>query len=147
MAEVALQQYEALELGQAADAIAATLAGALVGLTKAQVAVNRSTTKAALEAVKCTYTGYAPEVITWGIPTRADDGVIEVVGSVGVFAPTDAAAPNDAWAVYIYGAAAGPLMFAAQFPGAPLPMQSALDQITILVRYRPATGSIAVVVS
>lgn len=145
--EILMQQFEGLELGVAADVLAATLDGALVHLTKTALTINRSTTKAALDALKANYVGYAGEVITWGAPSRSDGGVIEAVGTVGEFRPSDAVTPNDVWAVYIHMAAGGALLFAAQLPDAPLPMRSALDSLIVSVRYRPASGTMLVLVS
>lgn len=145
--DVAMQQYQGLEIDVATDATAGSLLGALACLTKSPLTINRDTTKAALDAIKADYTGYAEKVITWQAPSRADDGTIECIGTMAAFRPTDAVAPNDCWALYIHETAAGPLLWACQFPGAPLPMQSALDEISVTFRYRPATNSIAVVVS
>jgi len=93
-----------------------------------------------------TYTGYADEVITWLAPSVADDGTIEVIGTVGEFRPTDGVTPNS-----VYGAllltGAGVLMMGGRFDDAPLPMENATNAILLTVRFRPADQSIAIVIS
>lgn len=119
----------------------------VVSLTKAQVALSPTTPLATLQAAEADYTGYAAGVITWQTPTTADDQTVEVVGTVPVFRPTDAVAPNNVWDVFITNAGGTLLFFLGQFDNAPLPMVSALDQILLTIRYRPATNSMVVVIS
>jgi len=93
-----------------------------------------------------TYTGHADKTITWLTPSIADDGHVEVIGTVPEFRPTDAVTPNTVFGAIIIDA--GPVMLlGGRFDDAPLPMESALDSIVITVRYRPDDQSIAVVVS
>lgn len=90
-----------------------------------------------------TYTGNGDEAITWNAPSVSDDGTVEVVGTLGEFRPTDAVAPNDVFGAIILDGGGG-LLDAVRFPAGPLPMNSALDSILLVVRWRPSTARFSV---
>lgn len=149
-----LFEYQLATLERATDNVAPVvvgstgfLFGAEVCLTTAQFDLNQANTLAEFAAVEADFTGYAPAAITWGVPSVADDGTVEVVATAIVFRPTDAVTPNVIYMLYITNAAGDALYYAGVFDNPPLPMNSALDQITVIVRFRPATNSIVVVVS
>lgn len=142
-----LTEFQASQLARAADDIAGYLDGLKVDLYQTAIAFGPTTPLATFTAAVCTYTGYAQGVVTWSTPTLADDGTVEVLGTLPVWRPTDGVTPNVAWGIYAHSGVGSVLYFAGQFDGAPLPMQSALQQITVTLRYRPATRTLAVVVS
>jgi hypothetical protein len=122
------------------------LVGAVVRLFQANITPDKETSLATLNADSCTFVGYAEKAITWQLPSIADDGAVEVVGTTTQFRPTNSVTPNSAYGAYIVSAA-GDLAFAGRFDGAPLPMADAQDQITVTVRYRPIQAGLGVVVS
>lgn len=141
-----LTNTQALELAVALGATGTdgTLDGAQVRLFVNDVQPVRGSVVG--DFTETNYTGHADEDITWLAPTVADDGHVEVIGTVGEFRPTDGVTPN-----VVYGAvildSGGAVMMGGRFDDAPLPMNSALDNIVLTVRFRPFDGSIAVVVS
>jgi len=92
------------------------------------------------------YGGYNDATITWAAPSIADDGTIEVIGTLAEFRPTDDATPETVFgAVLLTGT--GDMLMGGRFDGAPLPMQVETDSIFITVRFRPADQSFAIVIS
>jgi hypothetical protein len=138
----------AFDVRVAADVIAGDLATATVHLGKSNMTIDRNTTKADLTATEANYTGYAAEAVTWLAPSLADDGNIEVVGTVGEFRPTDAVVDNAIYTLWVLSATTGtPLCFAALFDDGPLPMAGPLNSIVVTLRWRPETGGLVAVVS
>jgi hypothetical protein len=136
------------DLRVAADVIAGDLATATVHLGKTDMTVDRNTTKTELTATEADYTGYAAETVTWLAPSLADDGNIEVIGTVGEFRPTDDVVDNAIYTLWVLSADTGtPLCFAARFDNAPLPMAGPLDSLIVTLRWRPQTGGLVVTVS
>lgn len=146
MAQVVTSPQGALDL--LADSIAGSFAGLLADLYQADVPLSPWPGDAALTAQVATFAGYAQGVITWGTPSQADDGTYEVVGTFPVWRPSNAVTPNNIYGIYFTEAGmGGGLMGAARFDNAPLPMTNALQTITVVLRYRPQTGSIVISVS
>lgn len=130
------------------DAIAATLAGVLVGLFQTDITVDRDTTLAELVAGIATFDGYAQEVVTWGPATINDAGEIEFQGLVGEFRPTGSVTPNTIYGYYVQvPGGGGALLFAGRFDNPPLPMGSTLDNIIVTLRWRPQTGGVVEVIT
>ncbi len=142
-----LFEFQKSQLVRALNDTAGELLGALLGLYQAPIDINQGTPLATFTAAIATYTGYAAQAIVWGLPSVNQAGEVEVQGIGLIFRPTDAVAPNSVWGIYITDSTGADLYFAAQFDAPPIPMVSALDQITIVIRYKPATQSFAVVVS
>lgn len=118
---------------------------AKISLFKADINPTRDTALATYVAGKADYAGYGDQTVTFNAPSRADDGEIEVVGTVPEFRPSSDTAPNTVFGFW-ETLGDGSLGFAARFDGAPLPMGTALDAIVLNIRYRPEdTGSAAVV--
>lgn len=124
-----------LDIAIGGDAIAGTLAGAEVHLTKSSLLMTRSTVKADLTAIEADYNTYAAEAVTWGPASISDDGNIEYLGTLGEFRPTDALAPNEIHGGWIENTG-GDLLWCFMFDN-PLPMGTILDAILLTVRYRP----------
>jgi len=139
--------YDAENIGSATDTIAATLAGVKLHLGQSNLVPDRNSTLAALHAGEATFDGYAAQSVTWSTPSRADDGAIEVVGTVPEFRPTGAVTPNSIYYWYLTDTAATALYLAAGFDSPPLPMGSTLDAIVITLRWRPNNLGLFVVVS
>lgn len=142
-----LFEYQALTIARALDDVAGSLDGAKVWLYKAALPVDGSTPLATFVTNKADYTGNGSGDITWLDPSVADDGTVEVVGTVPEFRPTDDVTPNDIWGVYITNGAGDALYWCGQFDDPPLPMNGPLNSIIVTVRYRPASDSIVVTVS
>lgn len=143
-----LFEFQASQLARAADDIAGYLTGVKVGLTQSAVNIDEGTTLAELTAAVATYTGYASVTVVWDDPSVADDGTVEVTSEEIVFRPT---APttigNQVYNLYIVNTGGTILYFAVLLSTAPIPMESNLDQLKVTLRYRPATNSVAVLVS
>jgi hypothetical protein len=133
--------------GDAVTALTGTLTGAKLHLTKDALAIDRNTTLADLAAIEADYNTYAAASITWLAVSIADDGSVELVGTVPEFRPTDALAPNDIHAAYITDSGATVKYFAAAFDDGPLPMNQTTDSIIVTLRFRPETEMLGVVVS
>jgi hypothetical protein len=100
---------------------------------------TRETPLDVYEAAEADYPGYAAGNCSWGVPSRADDGTIEVLGVVPEFRPTDGSNPNTIFGLFsVLGD--GSLGFAGRFDDAPFPMGDHLDQLTITLRFRPDNG-------
>lgn len=121
--------------------------GLKADLCQVDVPINQATLLATLVAGIATYTGYAQGVVTWALPSVSAEGIVEVVGTMTVFRPTDGVTPNVIYVIYFTESVSGALAFAQRFDNAPLSMGSALNQIEVTIRYRPATQSIIVVVN
>ena len=131
-----------------ADSIAGKFAGLKADLYKTDVALNPWPGDAALIAAVANFAGYAQGVVTWGTPSQADDGTYEVVGTFPVWRPTDGVTPNNCYGIYFSTTGMSPvIMGAARFDNAPLPMDSALRTITVVIRYRPQTNTLVISVS
>lgn len=124
-----------------------SLAGLKCDLYQTDVVLNPWPGDAALTAAVATYHGYAQATVTWGTPSQADDGSYECIGEVPVFQPTDAVTPNNIYGAYFTKAGGGAIMRAFRLDNAPAPMDTALRTITLILRYRPETGSIGITVS
>jgi hypothetical protein len=120
---------------------------AKIDLFKGDITPTRDTLLSVYTAAKADYTGYGSDTVTWNAPSRADDGSIEVVGTMPEFRPSDAVAPNIIYGFWETLAGDGSLGFAARFDGAPLPMEDALDAIVLTLRYRPKETGMGSVVS
>lgn len=142
-----LTEYQASQLARAAADVADYLLAMKVDLYQSDIVITPDTLLATFTAAVATFTGYAQKTVTWATPTIADDGTVEVIGTVPKWQPTDAATPNVIYGIYCTEAVGGALLFAGRFETAPLPMGSALQQITITLRYRPADKSLCTYVS
>jgi len=140
------------QASQLARALADTRAlspyvGLLIDLYKAPIAYVPTTPLATFTAQTADFVGYAQGTVTWSLPTVAQDGTVEVVGALPIWRPTNAVTPNLIYGFFATLAVGGDLAFFGQFDLAPLLMQSALNQLEMTVRYRPATSSIVVTVN
>jgi len=134
-------------IAQAVTAGTGVLVGMHVDLCTLDLSYDRTTTLADLTPGIPTYTGYAAGTVVWETNTIADDGTVEVLGTMPDFRPTDAVAPNIVYGMFCRAEPSGALMLLGRFDNAPLPMGKTTDVIKIVLRYRPATASIAVVIS
>lgn len=141
-----LFEFQASQLGRAADDVAGTLAAVKIKLTKAQIAILPSTILADLTAIEADYTGYALHTITWDAPSLDLAGAVQVVGSISVFRPTGTTVTNQIYMCYIVDTTAAILYFAGDLDGAPIPMLSALNQLQLQVVYKPASNSFTITV-
>lgn len=134
-------------LSQATDHLAAGLMGAKAGLYNQNIPVTPTTTLAALVAALPVFTGYATKAITWGTPSIADDGTVEVLGTLAAWAPTDAVNPDTIFGAYICDSTSTNLLQGGLFVGAPLPMIDTTSRILLTLRYRPGAGPSLMVVT
>jgi len=147
-----LSNTQQMDLDLAASGIASVAALGCLNAAKCHlfqnnIVVNRFTTLAALAAAEATFAGYAAAAITWGAPSVADTGEVEVVGTVPQFRPTNAVTPNSIWGLYVTDSANAKLYFAGTFDAAPLAMGDNLHTITVTIRWKPATFAVVVTVS
>jgi len=108
------------------------LLAAEMGLSKADIIVDATTPLGDLTPAD--YTGYAQEAITWHLPSVSDGGVPELVSDQVIFRPTGTTVTNviyTGWIETAGGAYYAPFRF-----DNPIPMQSALDELVAVVRWR-----------
>jgi hypothetical protein len=145
-----LVESQLSQLGRAANDVnvgttnPGVLYAAKVHLGQSNLAIDPATAYAALSAQEATYTGYTAEALTWDVPTTSADNTVESVSTPIVFRPSDAVVDNAIYNVWISNTGSTAWYYAGQVAGGPLPMASALDQIIVTIRFRPATGSICV---
>lgn len=130
-----------------AVATAGYLNAAKINTYQEEVALSPTTTNAELLALVNDYAGYLEGTITWQVPVIADDGTVEVIGTCPVWRPTDGTDPEVSWGLWISNAGTTVAYFMGQFDGAPLSMADANNSISVVIRYRPATNSMVVVIS
>jgi hypothetical protein len=142
-----LFEFQLSQLHRAANDVAGLLDGVKLALFQAPMDIGEATTLAELVANVATFTGYVKTALVWDTPSVADDGTVEVVSHTITFRPSDAVTPNQIWGCWIEDSTAAFVYFAGQFDNAPLPMTSALQQIIVTVRYRPASDTLVITVS
>lgn len=148
-----LVESQASQLGRAANDInvgttnPGVFYGAKVHLGQTALAIDANTPYSDLSGQEADFTGYAATVVTWDVPTTAADNTVESVSAPVVFRPTDAVVDNAIYNVWLSNSGGSVWYFAGTIVGGPLPMASTLDQIILVLRYRPATGSIAVTIA
>lgn len=128
-------------------AVAGYLHLAHLHLYQSPIGILPTTPLSDFTAAEATYNTYADQALVWDVPGIADDGTVEVVAVPLIFRPTDAVVPNVIYGCFITDTAGAVLYLFCEFDLAPLPMQSALEQIIVIVRYRPATDSIVITIS
>lgn len=132
---------------QAAAGAAGVLNGAKIHFGKTNMAIDQSTTYAALAAQEADYDGYAAVAVVWGTPVTAGDNTVEVLSVAIIFAPSGDTTPNSIYNMWVSNAGSSAWYYAAVIPGGPLPMSTTLDQIVAILRERPAVQSLAVLVA
>jgi len=138
---------QAFDLALSAEVVAGVLMPVKLVLIKTNLALDRNTALADVVAAKADYTGAIEGVITWLAPSIADDGSIEVVGTVPEYRPTDAVTPNQIYGCALLTALDAALYAVCSFADGPLPMESALNSILATLRYKPEGGSMVVTIS
>jgi len=95
-----------------------------------------------------TYSGYAAEVVTWQLPSIADDGSPELVSDMLTFRPTGTAVVNTIRGGILRSVVAPTgLSGAFRFDGAARPMGSPLDVINVILRLRLQLGGVVIDIS
>lgn len=120
--------------GDLTTAVTGTLLGTNV-ITLVTDADGYTPGKALGDYTVADYDGYADEAITWSAATLADDGSIELIGTVGEFRPTGSTVENTITAV-LHCSAGGAVLHGASVGGEGLPMNSALDSVIVVPRVR-----------
>lgn len=150
-----LIESQASQLARCANDINVGTPGSNVGvlfpaklhLGKTPLAINATTPYASLSAQEADFTGYAAAALTWDVPTTAADDTVESISTPVVFRPSDAVVDNSIYNLWVSNTGGTVWYFAGNIPGGPLPMGSALDQMVVTLRYRPASGTIAVIIA
>ena len=135
------------KLRRAADDIAGYLADAHIGLYKTAVPASEATVKADITAVIANFDGYAEANIDWLAPSIADDGEVEVVGTVPEFRPTGATTPNSIVGAFITANSDDALLFFGNIDNAPVELAATTDALVLTVRYRPLGPTMTISVS
>jgi hypothetical protein len=134
-----VDELVALDATGSSSFAAGAFDGLIVDLYQDDITPTRTTPLSTYTAAIADYDGYGSASVTWGLPSRADDGTIEVLGTVAEFRPSGSDTPNTIFGLYTT-LGDGSLGFAARFDNAPVPMNDALNQITVTLRYRPSNG-------
>lgn len=128
--------------------ILTAVTGTLIGATMELFTSNTNPTEDSVAAdfTMALFTGHAAKTVTWLAPDVADDGSIEVMGTVPEFRPSDGVVPEMVYgAVMLNGAAV--FLGACRFGSGPLPMESDLDNIILTPRVRISAGGLVEVIS
>lgn len=112
--------------------------GALVALFQNDFTPDRTSIRT--DFTNATYSGYAQEAITWLVPSLADDGTPEVIGTVGEFRPNAATVGNVIFGGLIVTAADALLLSYRE--DAPFPMAATTDSYIPTVRLRLSAGGL-----
>jgi len=127
-----------------ADYIAGGLAGAEIHLFQNNIVFDPSTVEIG-DLTEATYVGYAAIALTFGVPSVSDDGNVESICTAQVWRPTNSVTPNTIYGFFIDDGA-GVLLAGGTFDTGGLPMNSALDVINTVVRFRmDSTGMVSIV--
>lgn len=127
------QAFE-LKVLNALKAVGAPLTGAKLDLYTNDIIPGRDLPRSAY--VTANFDGYAQAAITWLGASVADDGTVEVIGTVPEFRPTGSVTPNNVFGVVVTDAA-GDLIGAARLDDAPTPLGSTLNNLLVTVRIKP----------
>jgi len=92
------------------------------------------------------YTGYARQAVTWNEPSVADDGTVEVVGTVPEFRPTGTSTVS-MYGLFVTGVDSVTLVGCGPLDGAPVPMGDIFAALVVTIRFRPSSSGISVDVS
>jgi hypothetical protein len=116
------------------NAIKAILDGAIIKLYKNDLTPHPATVVG--DFVECDFSGYtAYTVVAWGATFLNSDGKAEGDAPSHMFARAAGATSNDVFGYYCT-TAAGALLFAERFTGAPIPMNTPVsDAIVLLSRF------------
>lgn len=137
----------AVDVGTNVGPIAGPLNAAKLHLGQSDLAIDGNTPYATLSGQEADYDGYAAQSLVWGTPVTAADGTVEVVATVLTFAPTGDTVSNSIYNAWVSNTGGTVWYFAAPIVDGPLPMESALDQMKVTIRYRPATQTLMVTIA
>jgi hypothetical protein len=142
-------QYAQLQMAGGDTTIGSTTAGFMANarvelVNSNSIQLNGSTPLASVSPLFGGYDGYAADSINWQAPGVNQAGIVEAIGIVATFRPTDATNPVNMWGVAMRDLANANLLFAAPFDTPPYPMQSTLNSITLTLSFQPATCNIVV---
>lgn len=142
-----LFEFQASQVARATADIAGPLLALKVDLMKMPpIAITPSTVVGDLTAKIADYEGYAQGTVTWDDPSLDANGAVEVVGTAIVYRPTGDATPNQIWGAFCRASVGGALLFAGSIDGAPIPMNTELNQLQVQIVYKPATGTYTITV-
>lgn len=139
-----LYGQQPLDLDVAADAVAGSLDALAIDLVKINGPFGRNPDTAALVAGIADFTGYAEGVVTWEPPSLDDAGEVEVVGTCPAFRATGTTVTNQVYGVIVRNTAKTKMYFNGPIDGAPIDFLSALDQLIVTLRWKPATQALTV---
>lgn len=132
-------------VGTLVTAAGGTLNGAKLHLGQTNLTIDRNTDLATLVAQVATFDGYASKVIVWTGPFLNESGQIEMVGMpAAAWSPSGTVTPNVIYNCWVTNAGASVLYLAGPLDGAPISMASALNYLTVVVRYNPRTGGVTI---
>lgn len=122
-----------------------SLAGYVCRLFQTDIPADPAVPVAVYNSDSATFTGYAEQAVTWSAPTIGTDGLMEAVGTVPEFRPTDAVTPNSIYGAYLVDGDDS-LAAVGRFDDAPVAMGSPLNKIELTVRFIPAVSFPIVIV-
>jgi hypothetical protein len=136
-------------LGDVAASVAAVgfLDAAHAHLTMIDVPIDRTTLLTDLSNASANFDGYLPGNVDWQLPSLADDGTAEVLGTVPIFRPTGSHNANGIFDLYLTNNTDDSLWACGRFDLAPLPMATPFNTILVTIRWRGGKLSIVDVVS
>jgi hypothetical protein len=117
------------------------LNSATLGLCSITLGLTRTTTLAALTAGEPGYAGYARKPITWTAAARDGGGLIQSLGTVPEFRPTNATVPATIFC--IFGVLSnGSLGFCASLDRAPISLADQFSNLVVTLAWKPTSGGL-----
>jgi hypothetical protein len=118
-----------------------------VHLGQSNLAITPTTTYATLSGQEAGFGGYTAQSLVWDVPSTAADGTVEVASTPVVFRPTDSSEDDSIYNIWVSDSGSAVWHLAGVIQGGPLPMGTALDQMIVTLRFRPATNSLVAIIA
>lgn len=112
-----------------------------IGLCSINLAFGRTTTLAALTAAEPGYSGYTRKAVTWNAASRDSGGLIQALGTVPEFRPTNGNVPATIFG--IFGVLSnGSLGFCGPLDDAPVALTDQFSNLVVTLAWKPTSGGL-----
>jgi hypothetical protein len=118
-----------------------------VHLGQTNIPITPTTPYATLSAQEAGFGAYAAQSLTWDVPSTAADGTVEVASTPLVFRPSDSSENDSIYNLWVSDSASAVWHLAGAIVNGPLPMGTALDQMIVTLRFRPASNSLVAIIA
>ena len=102
---------------------------------------NRNTTLASLTGGEPGYSGYARQAVTWNVASRDAGGLIQALGTVPEFRPTNGTTPATIYG--IFGLLSnGSLGFCGPVDNPPVALTDQFSNLVVTLAWKPTSGGL-----